>query len=36
MLRAFRKLDDEMLVLDDKALAAAIGNGTIEEIACDG
>jgi hypothetical protein len=35
-LKAFRKLAGEMLNLDDKALAAAIGNGTIMEIACHG
>lgn len=33
---AFRKLADEMLAYDDKALAAAMKNGTITEIACDG
>ena len=31
-LNAFRKLAGEMLTLDDKALAAAIKNGTITEI----
>ena len=31
-LNAFRKLAGEMLMLDDKALAAAIKNGTIMEI----
>jgi len=35
-LKAFRKLADEMLVLDDKALAAAMKNGTITEIRCHG
>lgn len=35
-LKAFRKLADEMLALDDKALAASIKNGTITEIRCDG
>jgi hypothetical protein len=31
-LNAFRKLADEMLTLDDKALSVAIKNGTITEI----
>jgi hypothetical protein len=31
-LKAFRKLADEMLVLDDKALVAVMKNGTITEI----
>src|ERR1035437_2238131 len=31
-LKAFRKLADEMLMLDDNALAAAVKNGTIMEI----
>ena len=31
-LKAFRKLADEMLMFDDKALAAAINNGTITEV----
>jgi hypothetical protein len=31
-LRAFRKLADEMLKLDNPALAAAIANGTITEV----
>jgi hypothetical protein len=35
-LKAFRKLADEMLTLDDKALAAAMKNGTITEIGCHG
>ena len=35
-LKAFRKLADEMLALDDQALAAAMNNGTITEIRCDG
>lgn len=33
-LQAFRKLADEMLALDDQALAAAVKNGTITEIKC--
>lgn len=33
-LIAFRKLADEMLVLDNKALAAAMRNGTIMEVRC--
>ncbi len=35
-LNAFRKLAGEMLTLDDKALAAAMRNGTIMEIECHG
>ena len=35
-LKAFRKLADEMLTLDDKALAAAMRNGTIMEVKCHG
>lgn len=35
-LKAFRKLADEMVTLDDKALAAAMKNGTITEIMCHG
>jgi hypothetical protein len=35
-LKAFRRLAEEMLALDDRALAAAMGNGTITEIRCDG
>ena len=35
-LKAFRKLADEMLALDDKALAAATRNGTVTEIECHG
>ena len=35
-LKAFRKLASEMLTFDDKALAAAIRNGTITEIECHG
>ena len=35
-LKAFRKLAGEMLTLDDKALAAAMTNGTIMEIECHG
>ena len=31
-LQAFRKLASEMLALDDKALAAAVNNGTITEV----
>ena len=31
-LQAFRKLASEMLALDDKALAAAVSNGTITEV----
>lgn len=35
-LKAFRTLADHMLALDDKALAAAVKNGTITEIKCHG
>ncbi len=35
-LKAFRRLADQMLALDDAAIAAAIGNGTIMEIECHG
>lgn len=35
-LKAFRKLADEMLRLDDEALQAAMANGTIMEVICDG
>jgi hypothetical protein len=35
-LKAFRKLAGEMLTLDDKALVAAMKNGTIMEIECHG
>ena len=35
-LAAFRKLAKTMLALDDAVLAAAIRNGTITEIMCDG
>lgn len=35
-LKAFRKLADQMLGYDDKALAAAMKNGTITEIMCHG
>ncbi|MEX1204754.1 MAG: type II toxin-antitoxin system RelE/ParE family toxin [Dongiaceae bacterium] len=35
-LKAFRKLADEMLALDDKALQAAMKNETITEIECHG
>jgi len=35
-LKAFRKLAGELLTLDDKALAAAMTNGTIMEIECHG
>jgi hypothetical protein len=31
-LKAFRKLADAMLALDEKALAAAMRNGTITEV----
>lgn len=34
-LKAFRRLASEMLAYDDKALEAAIKNGTITEIRCD-
>ena len=33
-LMAFRKLADEMLILDNKALSAAMRNGTIMEVRC--
>ncbi|MFZ1148664.1 MAG: type II toxin-antitoxin system RelE/ParE family toxin [Xanthobacteraceae bacterium] len=35
-LKAFRKLASEMLALDDRALVAAMRNGTIMEIECHG
>ena len=35
-LRAFRLLADEMLVMDDAGLRAALSNGTIVEVVCDG
>ena len=35
-LRAFRKLAGVMLTLDEKALVAAIKNGTIMEVECHG
>jgi hypothetical protein len=35
-LKAFRALADEILALDDKALAAAMRNGTITEVRCHG
>lgn len=35
-LRAFRRLADEMLGLDDTALQAAMANGTVTEVICDG
>lgn len=35
-LRAFRRLAGEMLAYGDPALAAAIRNGTLTEIRCDG
>jgi hypothetical protein len=35
-VKAFRKLADTMLELDDLALAAAVKNGTITEIRCHG
>ena len=35
-LKAFRKLADEMLAYDDKALKAAMKNGAITEIRCHG
>jgi len=35
-LKAFRKLADEMLALDAKALAMAVRNGTIMEVRCHG
>ncbi|MCG8508312.1 MAG: type II toxin-antitoxin system RelE/ParE family toxin [Rhodospirillales bacterium] len=34
-LEAFRRLADEMLALDDRALANAMRNGTITEVAYD-
>jgi hypothetical protein len=35
-LKAFRKLAETMLKLDDGALSAAMANGTITEVICDG
>lgn len=35
-LRAFRRLADEMLGLDDTALQAAVANGAVTEVICDG
>ena len=35
-LKAFRKLADVMLSLDDRVLKAAISNGTMMEVICDG
>ncbi len=35
-LMAFRKLADEMLILNDKALVAAMRNRTIMEVRCHG
>lgn len=35
-LKAFRKLASEMFTLDDKALEAAMRNGTIVEVKCHG
>jgi hypothetical protein len=35
-LKAFRKLADTMLKLDDRALGAVMANGTITEVICDG
>lgn len=35
-LKAFRRLADEMLAYDDKALKAAMKNGMITEIRCHG
>jgi hypothetical protein len=35
-LRAFRRLADAMLALDARGLDAAMGNGTIFEVMCDG
>lgn len=35
-LKAFRMLAGEMLGLDDDALGAAMANGTIMEVICDG
>ena len=33
-LRAFRRLADELLTLDDRGLAAALKNRTIQEVMC--
>ena len=35
-LKAFRKLSEVMLSLDDRALEAAISNGTMMKVICDG
>ena len=35
-LKAFRLLADEMLAMGDNGLPAALANGTIVEVACDG
>ncbi|MDE0409372.1 MAG: type II toxin-antitoxin system RelE/ParE family toxin [Alphaproteobacteria bacterium] len=35
-LRAFRKLADEMLVLDESGIEAALTNRTVIEVNCDG
>ena len=35
-LKAFRLLAEEMLGMDDAGLRAALSNGTIMEVACDG
>lgn len=35
-LRAFRRLADEVFGLDDRALRAAMANGTVTEVICDG
>ena len=35
-LKAFRLLADEMLAMGDNDLRAALANGTIVEVACDG
>ena len=35
-LKAFRLLADEMLAMDDAGLRAALSNGTIMEVTCDG
>ena len=35
-LKAFRLLADEMLAMGDNGLRAALANGTIVEVACDG
>ena len=35
-LKAFRLLAEEMLAMDDADLRAALSNGTIVEVACDG